>query len=190
MRKALSLLPIALFAAGGLATAQDESPWYVALGGGLQTIPETQGFDPSDGYALDVAFGYRFGESQDGALRIALEAEYYYAENDLDDFPVAFGLEGSDLSTGVFFGNVVADWYWTDTTALYFGGGAGLATVEVFDIEDDVVAYQGKVGLRFQLGGGFGWNLGYRYVRTEEIADADDFENGQHVAEIGVTWQL
>jgi hypothetical protein len=192
MRTRLPLLSFALLAAGGgLAAQGDESPWYLGFGAGINSIQANQGFEPDEGFALNGAFGYRFGEPGDGRVRFGLEAEYYYAENDLSDFPVSFGLTPDDLTTAILFGNLVGDWFWTDATSLYFGGGIGYAhDVQIFDIEDDGVAYQGKAGLRFHLGGGFSWNVGYRYVRTDDIADANDFENAQHVGEMGVTWQL
>ena len=63
--------------------------------------------------------------------------------------------------------------------------------VELFSASDDGFnAFQGKTGMRFQLGGGFSWNLGYRYVQTDDISNANNFENMQHVLETGVRWQL
>ena len=192
MRTRLSLFSSALFAVGGALAAQEESPWYVGFGAGINSIDVSGDFDPDNGFALDGAFGYRFGESGDGRLRLGIEAEYFYSENDVDDFPVGFATEPDDLTTAIIFGNLVGDWFWTDAISMYFGGGIGYAhDIELFDVEDDSVAWQGKAGLRYHLGGGFSWNIGYRYVSTEDIeTDFGDFENSQHVGEMGVVWQL
>ena len=195
MRTRLPLLPITLLLTGGLASAQtwdDTGPWYVSLGLGLNTIEESEGFDPDDGFAFHGALGYHLGEPGDGRFRLSVEAEYYYSENDVEDFPIAFGLTPDDLETSILFANLVGDWYWTDSISLYLGGGIGYVTdVELFGASDDGgTAAQGKAGLRYQLGSGFSWNLGYRFVMTEDIDDANDFENQQHVFETGMSWDL
>ena len=189
----LPLLPLALLVSGASATAQgwDETgPWYVGFGVGIPSISESEGFEPDEGFAVSGTIGYQLGRSGDGRFNLALEAEYYYAENDVDDFPIAFGLTAEDLETNAIFANLVGDWYWTDSISFYVGAGVGFAEVDLFSASDDGGAFQGKAGLRYHLGGGFSWSLGYRYLMTEDIEDADDFENIHNVVETGLRWEL
>ena len=192
----LPLLPLALLLSTGAASAQslhgdEHGPWYVGFNVGISSIDESEGFEPDEGFALSGTIGYQLGRAGDGRFNLAIEAEYYYAENDVDDFPIAFGLTPDDLETSVIFANLVGDWYWTDAVSFYVAGGVGYATdVELFSASDDGGAFQAKAGLRTHLGGGLSWNLGYRYLVTEDVEDANDFENIHNVLETGLRWEL
>jgi len=195
MRTRLPLLPIALLLSGAPLAAQswddEPGPWYVGFGSGAGLMDTSQGFDPDTGFTVHGNLGYILGHPGDGRLTLAVEGEYYYSRNRVKDFPVSFGTEADNLETSAGFGNLIADWYWTDATSLYFGGGVGYTErVTLFNAKETGAAYQAKAGMRFHLGGGFSWSLGYRYLKTGDVADALDFQNEQHVFETGVRWEL
>jgi len=105
--------------------------------------------------------------------------------------------------------NAVFDWEWTEKITMYGGAGIGQAVRLDFDslsdadrnfrLEDETaLAVQGKIGLRYSLGGSATWSFGYRYLQTEdlELRDEDvfgdyrsfDLANHQHVLEFGIGW--
>lgn len=191
MRTLPLLLPLALASLAGGADAQshrDTGPWYVQLGGGATSPAKDADIEPESGWAINGLLGYELfgGERFD----FALELEGWYSEGDLDTFPVFLGTPPQDMQTLAVMGNGVLDWWMAEDISLYLGAGAGYGRAELFGVDETGLAFQGKVGLRYELGGGFSWNLGYRYVQAPQVEDANDFTGQHHELETGFRWDL
>jgi opacity protein-like surface antigen len=211
--RALLLLPLL----SGIAVAGEEDAgglyWRIGAGGAYGDDADTAfggQIQYDEGYALSGAIGWHVGELANERFGLAVELEAYRAEYDVkSDNLLALGSStGETFATSAFFVNGVVDWRWNDKVALYVAGGVGATTGMSFDSfadgpllsdfeieEDSVMAVQGKAGLRYHLGGGLDWELGYRYISLEELTMTDsavgssfDLDSSIHTIEIGVSW--
>jgi opacity protein-like surface antigen len=208
-----TLLVLPLVGATALAANDDDGgAWYLQFGVGYNDPADSPGAPGGDlefdeGFTLNGLIGYQMpliGESWDWAL----ELEGYFTDFEIADD--GFGELGSsaaeDTSTTAILANAMLEWQWTDSISLYGGGGLGYAPKIEFDsfaneetnyepTDDSAFAFQGKIGLRYDLGGAFSWLIGYRYLQTEDIELRDeyfgstfDMQNEQHVLEFGLRW--
>jgi len=195
---------------------QDEgSRWRIFLNGGF-TVPVE--IDPApggpiefeSGYLLGGGLGYHVGDFSD-ALGMSLELEGFYTEAKTDEDNLAvFGSASSErVSSVAAMVNGVLDWRWSESITATIGVGAGYAVNDFDTLQDlpnrfeldggqeEAFAAQGKLGLVYDLGGGFAWTLGYRYFRTEDLEATDDdlgqtfdVTNEVHSLELGVRYSL
>ncbi len=208
-------IPFLLFATavlGSSAWAQDdESPYYFQFGlGGVfsadaEDVPGgTIAFDP--GFSTSLAVGRTFGLSERFDCDLELEAFYQAFQVDEDDLPAIASAVDDDAKTLAFMINGMLDWKFTSQYSLYGGLGVGWAKEIDYSAwdsgslsidDDDGVAFQGRFGFAYNLGGTYDVRLGYRYFQTEsvEIVDTtanttDDLEVGQHSIEALFRWAL
>ena len=151
--------PTAVFPAGPLATSQ------TLINGNGFTAGAALGFDYADG--------------------IRTELEYRYASASIDSFAAQGGIRpglptppvNDSLSAHLLMSNFYFDFYNDSPITPFIGGGVGGASVTNENGDSDAaLAYQGRVGLSFALGGGFSADMEYIYLRTNKLVygPADD----------------
>lgn len=151
---------------------------YISVLGGWNKTEDDSGLDFDGGWLGGVAVG-----GKTAWARAELEATY--RNNEIDTFG------GDDISSW----GLMANGYWDIETGTivtpYFGAGIGAAYVDLDTaIDDDSVvrfAYQGMVGVNFNVAPQ--WKLGaeYRYFSTTEVSDVD---NDNHAVLGKVTYQF
>jgi OOP family OmpA-OmpF porin len=222
---------IVLLASGmGVANAGSFSGWYLGIEaganwvqdydaefnrgptGGAVTFTNNHNHEFETGWAGIATLGYGFGNH----LRAELEGGYRH--NSFDTIQFTFGIPASsspdgDLSEWTIMANVIYDLMLTERLGLSFGVGAGAdnarldlrpqppASTVVFDDDDWNFAYQGIVGLSYELGSRSQLVLNYRYLRVSEpewndVAGGPDFirlnadDLSKHTVTIGLRYDL
>jgi outer membrane protein OmpA-like peptidoglycan-associated protein len=176
---ALSALALAcVIGASGPALAQQKGV-YVGLGAGL-TIPEDSditgaGINPSAdldlGWAGIASLGYAFGNG------LRAEIEGGYRANDVDQLSgVVNGTGNVDAITVML--NVLYDFHNDTRFTPYIGAGVGWLNVSmdgvqpvggaILDDSDDVLAYQGIVGIGYDLSQQVQMFVDYRYLGSDD----------------------
>ncbi len=151
--------PTAVFPAGPLATSQS-----LTNGNGF-TAGAALGFDYADG--------------------IRTELEYRYDSSSIDSFSTQGGVRpglptppvNDSLTAHLLMSNFYFDFYNDSPITPFVGGGVGGASVTNENGDSDAaLAYQGRVGVSFALGGGFSADMEYIYLRTNKLVygPADD----------------
>jgi opacity protein-like surface antigen len=153
------------------------------------------------GWTAGAAVGYGF----DFGLRA--EAELAYRMNDHDEgstLGTGFGVDG-DTSALSFMGNLWYDLPVAWPVRPYVGAGAGVARIDVNDMEafageiaddsDLVFAYQLGAGIGYQLSPSVGLTAEYRYFATDDpgieaFDDSADYEYASHSVLIGIRYSL
>ncbi len=219
----LSIFLVA-FALTPLASAQEQdSDWYWQLGFGSAGHAESSGLTRDityeDGYALGTLVGYRTDWLGSERWNLSFEGEMTYVDNDVknDGLLDAGSSSLEDLTTISFMAGAVLEWQMAEEIYLYAGAGIGWASkIELnnfgdgptavsgnprsFELDDEQgAAYQGKVGLRYDLGGegNFSWLIGLRFFATEELTATDsdlnqsfDMDNESMIFETAMRWGL
>lgn len=192
-----------------------KSRWRLGFNSGF-TIPKD--VDPAPGGPIELengflfsgTLGYHLGNLNE-RVGLAVELEGLFTEADIDDDNLAgFGsASGENVSSAAAMVNGVLDWRWSEAVSLSLGAGVGYAvndfdtfkdlgnSFKLDDGQEDAIAAQAKVGLVYDLGGGFSWTLGYRFFKTESL-EAEDSALGQtfdltteiHSLELGVRYSL
>ena len=217
-------IPSLLFAcalAGSSPWAQDETnPYYLQFGLGTVFSEDadvgsgfggTVGFDP--GYAASFVLGRTFELSERWSWDAQFETLYQRFTVDEDDIDAVPGIDPQsvgDLDVAkslTFFLNGILDWHLTRQFRIF--GGAGVGWAETLDYntwdqgsfsiaDDDGLAFQGRFGFAYDLGGSYDVLIGYRYYRSEAL-DIDDLQPptssseidiGQHSLEVAFRWGL
>ncbi len=141
-----------------------------------------QTVENGDGVIAGFALGFDYADG------IRTELEYRYASTDLDAVIVDDPLQGptpatfiNDDVTGHFLmSNFYFDFANSSPLTPYIGGGVGGAFIENENAQrDSALAYQGRAGVSYTLGGGLLADLEYVYLRTQKLSfgpDIDDFE--------------
>ena len=163
----------------------------VQLGGAFLTDSEiseegydlgTMKFDP--GFASSFAGGFNFGmfriEGELGYQGNNVDNKYddyyddhYYDDYDDDHYDDDHYDDSSDLTAYSLMGNFYLDFVNPSPVTPFLTAGIGMATVELFDYDDDTVfAYQVGAGLAFAINPHMSIDLKYRYFATEDL----DFE--------------
>lgn len=199
------------------------SKYYFQLGPGFAEQMDSQGFTRDitfeNGYTLSALVGRRTSwiDSDRCALSLEVEGLYVDAEVDSDGLLAAGSSTLEDLTTTAFLLNGVLDWDWSEDVTFYVGGGVGYAPVidlasfedgppgvngrpRTFELNDEEgIAWQGKVGLRYHLGAdrNYSFLLGLRYFQTEDVEAEDpevpgsfDLENRVLAVEAGFRWGI
>lgn len=209
--------------AGAVPLDQDDllihearSRWRLGFAGGFAKPKNISGAPGGDvrfdgGFTTSGLVGYRLA-SLTSRVDLDAELEGYYAQADVkrDGFPSVSSASGDSGRTASFLLNGVLGWHWTDSISVYAGAGIGWAEHQ-FDVKSDLpnsfsiggghratgLAAQGKVGILYSLGGGFGWTVAYRYFATESFTASDpaigqsfDLTNKVQSIEVGVRYEL
>lgn len=142
---------------------------YVSVLGGWNKTDDDSGIDFDNGWLGGVAVGGKTAWAR-------AELEGTYRHNDIDT------AGGDDITNW----GLMANGYWDIETGTivtpYFGAGIGAAYVDLDTaIDDDSVvrfAYQGMVGVNFNVAPQ--WKVGaeYRYFATTEVSDVDNDNHG------------
>ena len=182
MKRLALALAVAALGMSGVAQADDYKGWYLGARAGATWLDDTSSsiagvinkVEYDRGPALSGSVGYDFGQFR-------LEGEIAYRKNDVDKYTrsgTALGGAAGDVSSLAFMVNALYD---IDTgTALtpYIGGGLGIARVSANGVtatglgftnsdDDNKFAYQGIVGLSYQLNEAVALTADYRYFATE-----------------------
>jgi opacity protein-like surface antigen len=180
---------------GSAALAQDDAAAdgvYVRIGGGVSFAsdwaqdytynpdvafavapPTGQTVANGDGYVIGGAIGFDYADG------IRTELEYRYASTSIDAVTINDPLLGPTLATpvtddiNVHF--LMSNFYFDRTNNSRFtpfiGGGVGGAFVEnETGARDAALAYQGRAGISFAVGGGFSLDTEYIYLRTSKLS--------------------
>ena len=143
-------------------------------------LPDTEvSFDT--GWMAEGAVGYAHESGFRGEIAVG------YRENDLDEIKVsvagvgsASASAGGDITATTVMANVYYDAYFDRQMrwALYFGGGVGVAYLDlegfsiggvpIGDADDTVFAYQGSTGISFAASPNVVLSLGYQYLTTAD----------------------
>ncbi|MFT5290437.1 MAG: opacity protein-like surface antigen [Planctomycetota bacterium] len=190
------------------------SRWRVGFNAGVVTpadIDPTLGegvIEYKDGYLAGAHIGYHLGSLSE-RMALSLELEALFSESDIDSEGIGTNdPTGENTSTAAGMLNAVVDWRLNERVTLSLGLGAGFAVVDLDELSTEVnpyklgsgqestAAFQGKVGLNFDMGSGAAWTLGYRYFHADEIEAKDqnnltyDFTNELHSFELGIRFDL
>lgn len=188
------------------ALAQEEAPLddggYVRVGGGATFLSDwTQGYlyNPDQMFITAPAAGQSVANSGgfvavaaigfDYADGIRTELEYRYATSTVDqvviDDPAGpmIGAPAQDDINGHFLmSNFYFDFYNNSPITPYIGGGIGGAFIENENgLRDAALAYQGRAGFSWAMGGGWAADIEYVYLRSKKLVfgpDTDDFTPG------------
>ncbi|MBI1213795.1 MAG: outer membrane beta-barrel protein [Alphaproteobacteria bacterium] len=179
---------VAAVALTGTANAGQLPGWYVGIEGGANWVDDvdvqivgpsgfssttraTASFDT--GWAVLATVGYAFHN------HFRLEGEVGYRHNKIDTVLARFssttGIAG-DLDELSLMANVIYDIQLGSKTTLSLGVGAGAdrakldTTANFFDDEDWGFAYQGIVGLAYNLSSKTQLTLNYRYFRVNDLS--------------------
>ncbi len=163
MKKAL-LAAVAFVALPVMAQAQTVAPgFYIGAEGGLNWLLNTtilnQGVSPQTGFAVGGVIGYDFV-----GPRVELEGVYRYNQHNT-------GFPGRAVSNQVgqlgILANLLYDFSPASTITPYVGAGAGVAFVDGdSSLGSTQFAYQGIVGLGWNVDTNFRINLDGRYYGT------------------------
>jgi len=146
--------------------------------------PSGQMVDNGEGYFLSGALGFDYADG------IRTELEYRYASTSIAGVTVnhpTFGPSpmtpiNDDIKAHFILSNFYFDWTNDSRLTPFIGGGVGGAFVENENGDRDAaLAYQGRAGVAFDMGGGFSLDTEYVYLRTNKLSygpEDEDFAPG------------
>ncbi len=215
----IPFLPIALVSLGSSVFAHDEDNRYYAqlfVGGVFSdevdsllvspSNPDGFSFDFDPGYSASAVVGRHFPFGDRCGLDVDIGPYYQFFTVDENDLVNITSAVDDDAAMLAWMVHGTLEYHFTPQFAIYGGGGVGYASSIDYDAvdsgglqqnDDDGIAFDGRIGFLYNLGGSYDFTLGYRYFRTEavEIEDTtemvtDDIDIGQHVIEMGFRWAL
>ena len=145
-------------------------------------LPDGNQVVNGNGFIAGAALGFDYADG------IRTELEYRYASSSIDGVTQTWLPEAMFRSTlpqtedkiGAHFvmSNFYFDFYNDSPITPFIGGGVGGALVanERGD-RDAALAYQGRAGLSFAIGGGFSADLEYIYLRTNRLVFGPKLED-------------
>lgn len=143
--------------------------------------------DLDDGTSLSLTLGQRTGMFRS-------ELELFYGTQDIESvevsgssFPVSGEIDSLGAMANVYYAPKIGNW------EPYLGGGVGVThySVDLNDIKvnDDVLTYQGKIGLAYHID--HAWAIDANYVYQDgssiDVGDAE-IDQAKQVARIGVRY--
>jgi len=187
----------------------DRGGMYLQFSGGLTTTTDSDGpsedveFD--EGWAAAGVIGSRFGTNDGNAVSFDLELEILWSDQDADDEGTLQAVTDVTVLAGLI--NGLIDIELGRSFSIYAGAGIGAAGLDVGttsdavnDFEEDdgpFLAWQAKAGLRLWAMRTASFFIGYRFLNIDDAEIDDDLggasfdlETSQHVAEVGVRFQL
>ena len=193
MKRLLTSLAIIATISGG-AAAQDEARQdgpYFRVGAGVTAVSDwtqdfttnpntvfpaiplasTQTLTNGNGFSAGAAVGFDYADG------IRTELEYRFASSSIDSVTVSGGHRpglpapvNDNIGAHFIMSNFYFDIYNESPITPFIGGGVGGALVANENGDRDAaLAYQGRVGLSFALGGGFSTDIEYIYLRTNKL---------------------
>lgn len=209
--KKITLFSVALMASGMIQAATPVDGWYSSGFGGYTYLPQNVSMiTPVNGYFYNnTAYhnGYNFGARlgyQSNPLRY--EFEYTYLTATTSSFNVNFvpqtGIYGSS-SGNIFMGNIYYDFpEMLPSISPFLGVGIGYAALEVrlvstgpsvnggfFGASANKFAYQGTVGLTYNVAENYAANLAYRYIASQNVSEFGQVFQA-NLATIGVIYRF
>jgi opacity protein-like surface antigen len=140
-------------------------------------------------------------------IDIRIEGELAFRTNGVDDVDDNLGttvdIENADITSYAGMANVYLDFYVMPDFALTLGGGLGYANVDVDAVvvsdSASALAYQGRVGARYNFTPNWTLGLAYTYFATTELeidtegvlgltADEAKFDYTNHAIGLGVAY--
>jgi opacity protein-like surface antigen len=128
------------------------------------------------GFAGSFAAGYNFGMFRvEGEIAYqSNNADYKYRE--VDDYDYYYDVnhdavhyDKSDMKAWSFMGNFYLDFVNSSPVTPFITAGIGMADVELFAVNDDVMAYQVGAGLAFEINPHMSIDIKYRYFATDDL---------------------
>ncbi len=170
-----------MLALPGTAEAYPKQGWYTGVAGGVGILEDsdatfggiTNKFEFKPGFAISGSVGYGF-ENQ-----LRPEFEIAYRRNVVDQISgVGAGSGTGNFNTLAFMGNLLYDFNLHNGLTPYIGGGLGLGLVGAdgagnfiggqLDSEKPRLAYQGIVGVSYEIYERLDFTADYRYFGTME----------------------
>jgi OmpA-OmpF porin, OOP family len=210
MKRILAIIAIVAAISSGGASAQEkahEDGPYIRIGGGgsfasdwsqdytfnpdavfAGSPPTGQTLTDGDGYVVGGAIGFDYADG------IRTELEYRYASTSIDAVTINDPLLGPTLATPVnddinvhfLMSNFYFDWTNDSRFTPFIGGGVGGAFVtNETGARDAALAYQGRAGVSFDVGGGFSLDTEYVYLRTSKLSYGPEGEDFTPAGPIG-----
>ncbi|WP_411816967.1 P44/Msp2 family outer membrane protein [Hyphococcus sp. DH-69] len=170
----------------GINFANDWSQDYSYNPDATFVTPPPTGQMVENGEGLVAAFALGF----DYADGIRTELEYRYASTKIDGYSVIDPVAGptpttpvnDDIVAHLLMSNFYFDYTNQSPLTPFIGGGVGGAFLEDASANRDAaLAYQGRAGVAYAIGGGFSADVEYIYLRTNKLVfgvDEDDFVAG------------
>jgi outer membrane protein OmpA-like peptidoglycan-associated protein len=172
---------MAVLILGTAAAVAQEQGWYIGAGAGV-TFPDSADIsggavstdaDFDTGWAGVGSLGYAYGNG------LRTEIEVGYRQNDIGDLSgVAGGTGDSDALNAMI--NGLYDFHNSSDFTPYVGAGIGWLNLNLdgvtpvggatLDDSDDVLAYQGIVGIGYSLTEQIDLFVDYRYLGTEDAS--------------------
>jgi opacity protein-like surface antigen len=166
---------------------------YLGLSGALSLVDGARNdsregsfnFDYKTGYAGAITLGYDLRENYPniGIGRVELEASYRSNELDEVGYLDARLVTQGDVRVASLMLNTFGEYRGSLPLIPYVGGGIGLARVKIANVrfEDLLLIDDSDVVFAWQVGGGFGWqmgrylalDLGYRYFSAVDLRFTD-----------------
>ena len=160
------------------------------------------------GYGISGSYGYDTGKVWSlGGFRPEVEVGYNKADVDSHKLNGGSTLAGSagDVDTFYVMANILHDFDTGTALVPYLGGGLGYANVSyndfgvsaipnVLDDSDGGLAYQGIVGLGYQISQNLTLTLDYRYFATESldvktaVGNSTSIQNEQNKFNVGMRY--
>ncbi len=139
------------------------------------SLPNSNLVTNGEGFVAGAAIGFDYADG------IRTELEYRYASSSIDGVTQtapAGALSvlplppiGDRAGAHFIMANFFFDIYNDSPITPFVGGGVGGALISnQFGDQDAALAYQGRGGLSFAVGGGFSADLEYIYLRTNKLA--------------------
>lgn len=157
-------------------------------------LDDSVNYEP--GWTGGAVVGYAFGTG------LRTEIEGFYSENNIDDIDTGLGFdvgaEGETYNAAAML-NVYYDIYMGDSPFVPFvGGGVGASYVNIdadtglgsIDEGSWEFAYQGIVGVGYELSENMVLDASYRYFATTDVdvGAGEDLENSNHKAVLGLKY--
>ena len=208
-------IPSLLFAIALLGTSawanDEESRYYIQFGLGGVFTSTAEGvpggsidFDP--GFSTGLAFGRNWALSERLGFDVEAEAFYQYFTVDEEDILAIPSAVDDDAKVFALMLNGIVDWRFTPQYSIYGGVGVGYAKEIQYSAWDSgnlsisdssAVAFQGRFGFGYNLGGNYDVRLGYRFFKTETLdiedlitGQVDELDVEQHSVEATFRWGL
>lgn len=142
------------------------NPNLVFAGG----APNGQNLNIREGLTLGGALGFDYADG------IRTELEYRYASTDIETITTLGGaapgaaISSEDVSAHLVMANFYFDFTNKSAWTPFIGGGVGGAFVTNENGDGDAaLAYQGRAGVSYDLGGGVAMSVEYIYTRSRDL---------------------
>lgn len=173
MRTLFLVLPILAAFVFGAADARAQAQLYAGGYGGLGIAHDAA---TTGGQIMTMDLGFGFGAFVGGRLNpnVRVEGEIAYRANDLESR--GGGVVGGDVTSLAYMANAYYDIPVQSAVIPYFGGGIGVASVEMSGLrnaDDTVIAFQIMAGAAIPVSPNVALTAEYRLFMTDDPVAAD-----------------